>query len=87
MIGTGEVERKARKFCRQTLAFERLRHFRVEKNDVVGKAAIREQSPKAIDEHFETLRRFVVGDGYVVEIHGHDSPCDCAGFTAFSPFV
>jgi hypothetical protein len=28
----------------------------------------------AINEQFETLRLFVVGDGYVVEIHVHGSP-------------
>ncbi len=63
MIGAGEIERKAGKFCRQAVAFERLRHFGVDKDDPVRKAAISEQGTEAIDEHFETLRLFVVGDG------------------------
>jgi len=32
----------------------------------------------AIDEQFETLRLFVVGDGCVVEIHVHESLCGFA---------
>jgi len=62
-IGAREIERGAGKFCRYTMAFERLRHFGVEKNDAVGKAAVGEQGASAIDQQFETLRRFVVGNG------------------------
>jgi hypothetical protein len=53
----------------------------VEKQDPVGKAPVREQSASAIDQQFETLRLFVVGDRQVVEIHVHGSPyglADCA---------
>jgi hypothetical protein len=63
------------------MAFERLRHFSVDKNNPVGKAVVGEQGASAIDEQFETLRRFVVGNGQVVEIHVHVSPgglADCA---------
>jgi hypothetical protein len=63
------------------MAFERLRHFSVEKKDPVWKAAVGEQGASAIDEQFETLRRFVVDNGQVVEIHVHVSPgglADCA---------
>ena len=41
MIDAGAIERKAGKFCCQAMAFERLRHFGVDKNDTAGKAAIR----------------------------------------------
>jgi len=63
MIRAGEVERKARNLCRQTLPFKRLRHLRMKKYDAVGKTAVREHRSKAVDEHLETLSRFVVGDG------------------------
>src|SRR5437016_7107536 len=79
-IDAGEIERHAGKFCSQSLSFEWLWHFGVGKNDAVGKAAVGHQGAKAIDEHFETLRLFVVSDGYLVEIHGHGSPRSFAGF-------
>jgi hypothetical protein len=63
------------------MAFERLRHFSVEKKDPVWKAAVGEQGASAIDEQFETLRRFVVDNGQVVEIHVHGSPYGLADCT------
>jgi len=80
MIGAGEIERNAGKLCRQAMAFERLWHFGVDKNDAVRKAAIREHRTKAIDDQLKTLRLFVVGHGYLVEVHIHGSP---RGFTDF----
>ena len=80
-VGAREIERKAGKSCRYPMAFERLRHFGVHKKDAVGKAAVGEQGASAIDEQFETLRRFVVDNGQFVEIHVHVSPgglADCA---------
>src|SRR5712664_3554987 len=79
MIDAGEIQRNARKFCCQPLAFEWRRNFGVDKNDTVGKAAIRNQRTKAIHEQFETLRFFVVGDGYVVEVQAHGSHRSFAG--------
>ena len=80
MIDAGEIERKAGKFCCQAMAFERLRHFGVDKHDPVGKPAIREKGVKAIDDYFETLCLFIVRDGCVVEIHVHESPRGFGGF-------
>ena len=54
------------------MAFEWLRHFCVRENDAVGKAPIGEQGAKAINLQLEALRVFVVGNGYVVEIHGQE---------------
>jgi hypothetical protein len=87
MIGAGEVERKARKFSGQALALERPRHFRVKKNDEIGETPIRKDGAKTIDEHFETFRRFVVGDGCVVEIHAHGPPCGFARFAVIPPLM
>jgi len=80
MMDAGEIERKTGKFCRQAMAFERLRHFGVDYNDPARKAAIREQGTKAIDDQLETLRLFVVGHGYLVKVHVHGSPRSFADF-------
>ena len=80
MMDAGEIERRAGKFCRQAMAFERLRHFGVGKNDSVRKATVGKKGAKAIDDYFETLRLFIVRDGCVVEIHVHELPCGFADF-------
>ena len=79
IVGAGEIERHAGKFCSHALAFEWLRHFGVSKNDAAGKAAIGDKGAKAINAGFEAISFFVVGDGYVVAIHVHRSPCGFAG--------
>jgi len=43
-------------------------------NDTAGKAAISDKGAKAVNADFEALSIFVVGDGYIVEIHVHGSP-------------
>jgi len=68
MIEAGEIERNAREVGSQTLAFEWRRHFGVGINDTVGKALISDNGEKAANGGFEAVSRFVVGDGYVVEI-------------------
>jgi hypothetical protein len=78
VIGAGKIEGHSGKFCRQALAFQRLRHFGVVKNDAIGKAPIRQQRMLAIDEQFETPGLLVVDDGYVVEIRVHESPSGIA---------
>ena len=83
MIDPSVIQDKADKFCRQSLAFERLWYFGVIKNDPAGKAAIGEQRAQAIDLYFESLGLFIVGDVYVVEIHLHGSPGGLAGFFGF----
>jgi len=78
IVAAGEIERHAGKFCSQALAFECLRHLGVGIDDAAGKAAIGEKGAKAINAGFEAMSLFVVGDGYVVEIHVHGSPCGFA---------
>jgi len=58
----------------EALAFEWLRHFGVGINDTAGEAAISDKGAKAVNADFEALSIFVVGDGYIVEIHVHGSP-------------
>ena len=58
----------------------------MKKNNTVGEAAIGEHCTQAIDEHFETLRPFVVGDGHVVEIYPHGSPFGPAGIAVRAGF-
>lgn len=53
------------------------------KNDTLGKAAIGKQRTKAINGQFEAPGFFVVRDGYVVEIHVHESPCGLGNFLEF----
>src|SRR5947208_9045697 len=79
IVGAGEIERHAGKFCSHALAFEWLRHFGVSKNDAAGKAAIGDKGAKAINAGFEAMSFFDVGDAYVVEIHVHGAPCGFAG--------
>jgi hypothetical protein len=74
MLGTREIEGRTGKSRCQTVAFERLWHFRVCENDAIGKAPINEQAEKAINVQLETLRVLVVPDGYIVEIHGQEFP-------------
>ena len=71
MIDAGEIERSARKVGSQAVAFEWRRHFSVRKNNAAGKALIRDNGEKAANAGFEAVSRFVVCDGYVVEIHVH----------------
>jgi hypothetical protein len=74
MIGTREIERRTGKSRCQAVAFKWLWHFRVCENDAIGKAPISEKGEKAINVQLETLRVFVVADGYVVEVHGQEFP-------------
>src|SRR5437879_13287543 len=62
IVGAGEIERHAGKFCSEALAFEWLRHFGVGKNDAAGKAAIGDKGAKAINAGLETMSLFVAGD-------------------------
>ncbi len=80
IIDAGEIERYAGEFCSHALAFEWLRHFGVGINDAAGEAAITDKGAKAANAGFEAMSLFVVGDGYVVEIHVQGSPCGFADF-------
>jgi len=74
IVDAGEIERRAREFGSQALAFEWPRHLGVGINDTAGKAAISHKGAKAVNADFEAPSIFVVGDGYIVEIHVHGSP-------------
>jgi len=80
IIDAGEIERHVGEFCSHALAFEWLRHFGVGINDAAGEAAITDKGAKAANAGFEAMSLFVVGDGYVVEIHFHGSPSGIADF-------
>jgi hypothetical protein len=80
MIDAGEIERNACEVGSQTLAFEWWRHFGVGIKDAVGKALIRDNGEKAANAGFEAVSFFVVSNGYVVEIHVHESLCGFDGF-------
>jgi len=79
IVNAGEIERHACEFCSHALAFEWLRHFGGRKNDAAREAAISDKGAKAANASFEAMSLFVVGDGYIVEIHVHGSPCRFAG--------
>jgi hypothetical protein len=80
MMDAGEIERNAREFGSHALAFNRRRHFGMDINDAAGKAAVGDKGAMAANAGFETMSFFVVGDGYVVEIHFHGSLCGFADF-------
>ena len=62
------------------MTFQRLWHFGVIEDDATGKLPIGEQRTNSINEQFESTGRFVVGDGYLVEVYIHGSTCGLAGF-------
>ena len=83
MVGAREIECKSGKLRPQAMAFQGLRDFGVIEDDAIGKPSIGEQRTKSVNEQFETTGTFVVGDGYLVEVYIHWSPCGLAGFFGF----
>jgi hypothetical protein len=75
-----ELQRSARKFAGQPVAFKWRRNFGVHKNNAAWGTSVVDKGAKTADAGFEALSFFVVGDGYLVEIHVHDSPCGFADF-------
>ena len=82
MIGACEIERKSCELRPQAMVFQRPRHFGVIEDDPIRKASIGQHPTKAIDEQFEALGPFVVGDANLVEVYIHGSPCALAGILA-----
>ena len=74
MVGAREIERRAREFCREALAFKRRRDFRVREDHVIGKTAVGKEGAKSFGLRFEALRVFVMDYGDLMEIHVHSSP-------------
>ena len=82
MVGACEIKCKSCELRPQAMVLQRPRHFGVIEDDPIREASVGQHPTKAINEQFEALGLFVVGDANLVEVYIHGSPCGLAGILA-----
>jgi hypothetical protein len=74
-VSASKIERGAREFSGEAVAFERRRNFCVRDDQAIGKSAVAHESAEPVHLRFEAMGFFVVDYGDVDEIQVHLLAC------------